>query len=71
MAGLCSGRLGCRCLPILLHVQLRCYLGTRPVGYAFGDLPIFLASKGRCTLNVLQLVQQLHHRKSSLRLYCL
>jgi hypothetical protein len=65
MGGLRSRRLGCCRIPVLLHVQLWCYVGPSTMGYAFRNLPIFLESKGCRTINVLQLVQQLHHCKLS------
>ena len=68
MAGLRSGRLGCCRLPILLHVQLRSYLGTSPMGYALRDFPVFVEGEGCRTLNVFELVQQLHHCRSTLPL---
>jgi len=62
---LCDRRLGRRGVLVLLYVQLRCYLGSCAVGNAVRDLPVVASRKGRCVVDVLQLVQQLHHCKST------
>jgi hypothetical protein len=63
---LCHRGLGRRRILVLLHVQFWRYLGPSPVGNAIRSLPIVSSRKGRCVVDMLQLVQQLHHCKLGL-----
>jgi hypothetical protein len=60
---LCDRGLG-RCgILVLLYVLVRRDLGPSTLGFAIRDLPIVSSREGRCVVDVLQLVQQLHHCK--------